>query len=83
MVLNGPPPIPIPIPGVSKRLLPGGKQFRKKHMFDDFLLFLIKQIKKIPFQGGLKRGSQLKSTKQYEHFSGRFPERVQREEIQQ
>ena len=25
-----PPPIPIPIPGVSKSLLPGGKQIRKK-----------------------------------------------------
>ena len=32
-----PPPIPIPIPDVSERLLPGGKEIKKKHMFDDFL----------------------------------------------
>ena len=31
------PPPPIPIPGVSKSLLPGGKKTTKKHMFDDLL----------------------------------------------
>ena len=28
---------PIPIPGVSKRLLPGGTQTKNKNMFDNFL----------------------------------------------
>ena len=28
---------PIPIPGVSKRLLAEGKQIRTKHIVDDFL----------------------------------------------
>ena len=31
MIPNG--PLPIPIPGVSKSLLPGGKQIRNKQMF--------------------------------------------------
>ena len=35
MVPNGFPPIPIP--GVSKSLLSGSKQIRKKHIVDDFL----------------------------------------------
>ena len=34
-------PPPIPIPSVSKSLLPGDKQIKKKHMFDDLLCFLI------------------------------------------
>ena len=28
-------PNPLPIPGVSKSLLPGGRRIRKKHIFDD------------------------------------------------
>ena len=35
MVPNGPPPILIP--GVSKSLLPGGKQTKKANVFDDLL----------------------------------------------
>ena len=29
-------PSPIPIRGVSTSLLPGGKQIKKKYIFDDF-----------------------------------------------
>ena len=49
---------PIPIPGVSKSLLPGVKQIRKTHTFDDVLWCLWKSKKKLP--GGLKRGPWLK-----------------------
>ena len=35
----GPPP---PIPGGSKSLLPGGKQIKKNHIFDDFLWLIWK-----------------------------------------
>ena len=34
-----PPPPPIPILGVSISLMPGAKQTKKKHMFDDFMIF--------------------------------------------
>ena len=34
-----PPPIPIPIPGVSNSLLPGDKQIRTKHMFDGSIFY--------------------------------------------
>ena len=39
------PPLPIPIPSVSKRLLPGSKKVEKKHILEDFLLFKCKKIK--------------------------------------
>ena len=52
-VLNGFPPR-IPIPGVSKSLLPGGKKIRKKHMFDD-LQWISWKIQKNPLLGGLKK----------------------------
>ena len=49
---NCPPPPPLPIPGVSKGLLPVGKQIRKKHIFDDLHDFYKKQIKKSPVPRG-------------------------------
>ena len=48
MVLNTP---PIPIPGVSKSLLPGGNEIIKNNIFDDFPLFLWKKSKKLRYQG--------------------------------
>ena len=39
-ITNGP-PIPIPIPGVSKSLLPGGRNVRKKHLFGGFRCSLL------------------------------------------
>ena len=54
MIPNGP---PIPIPGVIKSLLLGGKNISTKQLFDDCLLFLWKrkgQNKNLP--GGFKRG---------------------------
>ena len=49
MVLNGFPPIPIP--SVSKSLLPGGKQIRKEHIADDFPWFLWKRQRESPARG--------------------------------
>jgi hypothetical protein len=49
MVLNGP---PIPIPGVSKSLLPGGKRIRKNTLLMKFYDFYERK-KTLP--GGLKR----------------------------
>ena len=69
---------PIPIPGVSNSLLPGGKQIRKnKEGF--FSMTFMKKLK-LSFAGGLKKGS---VAKKYENYNGRFPEGVQKEEIQQ
>ena len=49
MVLNGPPP-PIPISGVSKSLLPGGRRIKEqKSIVDDFY----EQSGKSPLPGGL------------------------------
>ena len=61
---------PIPIPGVSKSLLPGGKQNIKKHIFQVVYDFCEKKN----ITRGLKKGS---LTKDYENYSGRFPEGVQ------
>ena len=46
----------IPIPGVSKSLLPGGKQIRKKHIVMNFWDFYEKRQTNIPIPEGLKRG---------------------------
>ena len=37
-------PIPNPIPGVSKSLLPGGESNQTKHIFYDFHIFLSKAV---------------------------------------
>ena len=42
-----------------------------------------KKVKDILTNGALTRGPQLKSSKKHENYSGRFPEWVQKEEIQQ
>ena len=52
MFSNGPPPIPIP--GVSKRLLSGGKTIRKQIIVGDFLWSLWKTLKQNPYQGAWK-----------------------------
>ena len=44
-------PHPPPIPGVSKSLLPGGKQIRKKQIVDEFPSFVLKRSYKIPLSG--------------------------------
>ena len=45
-------------------------------------MIFMKKIKKYPTRG-LKKGSSAKKTKKHENYSGRFPEGVQKEEIQQ
>ena len=71
MVPNGPiTPIPIPIPGVSKSLLPGGKQTRKQQN-DHFLWSSWNKLKKYPARG-LKKGS---ARKLHPPFSRRGPKR--------
>ena len=44
---NGPYYPPIPIPGVSKSFLPGGKQIKKEHILDDFYHFFKKSEKSL------------------------------------
>ena len=66
---------PIPIPSVSKGLLPGAKKLEK----DTCLMILYdfyEEVKKISARG-LKKGSARKN------FTRRFPEGVQKDEIQQ
>ena len=41
------PPLPIPIPGVSKSLQPGGKKLEANHCW----IIFIKKVKQIPCQG--------------------------------
>ena len=66
---------PTPIPGVSKSLLPGANKLEKNMCLMIVYNFYGKS-KKYPARG-LKKGSPQKQNKR------RFPEGVQREEIQQ
>ena len=69
-------PAPIPILGVSKSILPGGKQIRKKQIvWWSYMIFMKNKPKKYPARGGLKRGPRKKNS--------RFPEGFQKEQIQQ
>ena len=76
MIPNGPPPIPIPIPGASKCLLPQGKQIVKNTCLMIHYNFYENKNQESTLPGGFKRGP-------HENYSRRFPEGVQKEEIQQ
>ena len=70
----------IPIPGVSKSLLTGGKQIGNNHISDDFLcfsLFFFEKSQKTHTRG-LEKGF---ASKIYENYSGRFPEGVPKKKI--
>ena len=59
MIPNGPlHPHLIPLPGVSKSLLPGGNNNLKKYIVDDFQFFY-KLIEKVPVGGAFKHNYKL------------------------
>ena len=61
MIPNGPPPIPIP--GVSKSLLPGGQKISQNTFLTVIYDFNEKKIKKSPARGLKKLKNQLFTSK--------------------
>ena len=65
----------------QESILPGCNKLEKHIVLMIFYDFCEKHQKSI-LPGGFKRGQQLKAVKKHENYSGRFPEGVQKEEIQ-